>query len=348
MAYTPADLIYRALRRCGQIRPNASAPGQYVNAEFIAECLCEFQDMYDGWNAERTMQYSVPDYIYPITTNGLAGIYGPNIQFLIGPSFVFNATLTNGSKTATFVTGLGFNSTQGLIIGMQISGTGIPSGTTIQAISQPVSLADSPSLTTPTITMSLAATANGLTGITVTPDFVGPRPEAILRMNLWMTSSSPNTPTRINLSPVSAMEWANISALEINAVNVTTVYYYDPQYPCGVINVWPPLNGNALEIFTWGFLNPPLSRDTLMQIPPGYVDAITWTLAQRLWGVCTNSVVANKFPFAYICGQAKLARDRVRAVNAPMPRLSNDFGGSTISGARGVCDWGLLLTGQPY
>lgn len=302
--------------------------------------------MYDSFNAERTMQYSIPDYIYPVSTSGLAGIYGPNIQFLIGPSFVFNATTTNGSKTATFATGLGFNSTQGLIIGQHISGSNIAAGTTIQGISPPVSLAESPSFTTASVTLSLPATGTGVTGITVTPDFVGPRPESIIRMNLYMTSTSPTAPTRIPLAPVSAEQWANINVLQITAVNVTTVYYYDPQYPCGVINVWPPLNGNSLEIFTWGFLTPPVSLDTLMQIPPGYADVITWTLAQRLWGLCTNSVVPNKLPLSYIAGQAKLARDRVKAVNAPMPKMINDF--SSRSSNVGTCDWQLLLTGNPY
>jgi len=293
--------------------------------------LLEWQALYDGWNADRTLNFTVPDYIYPIgSKTGLNGIYGPNVQFTIGPIFTFTGATTNTSTTVLT------QYTNGLIIGQAITGSGVPVLTYISAISTGVS-----------ITLSQAATAtNATVTFTITPDFVGPRPEAILRMNLYMTSVSPSQPTRIPLSPISAEQWANISVIQITAVNVTTVFYYDPQFPQGVINIWPPLNGNSLEIFTWGFLNPPATLTSNYSAPPGYQDAIVYTLAQRLYHLSICNVAVNKVPFQYLCGQAAIARAKIKAVNAPMPRLVSDFQSGPPK--VGVCDWGILLTGTPY
>jgi len=229
--------------------------------------------------------------------------------------------------------------TNGLYVGQYVTGTGIAANSYITALTVNTS-----------ITLSLAATASG-TGVTLTipPSFSGPRPEAILRMNLYMTSVNASQPTRIPLSPISVEQWANISVIQLQAINVTTVFYYDPQFPQGIINVWPPLNGNSLEIFTWGFLTPPTSLSTVVMEPPAYQDAITYTLAVRLWPMLTkNQLVNSKESIMWLRGQAKIARDKIKAVNAPMPKLVNDFAWGRSGGNVPVCDWGLLLTGTPY
>lgn len=322
---TAQDYIYNAYRKCGQLRPGySSAP------ELLSDGLDEFKLMFDAYNAKRTMNFSTPDYIYPIgSKTGLDGIYGPNIQFTIGPTFTFSATLALASVTALVA------NTAGLIIGQYISGTGIPALATIQGINPNVS-----------ITLSDAATVAGPQTITVTPDFIGPRPEQIVRLNLYMTSTSPSQPTRIPIALVSAEQWAAIPVLQITAINVTTTCYYDPQFPQGVLNLWPPLNGNSLEIFTWGFLTPPIALTSTILLPPGYADVIVWDLARRMWPMLTKNVLVNKVSHQWLCGQAAIARKTVRDVNAPHPKLTNDFRGGRGSSA--ACDWNLLLTGQPY
>lgn len=323
---TAQELLYMAFRRIGQMRP-----GYQNSPELLADGLSEFKTFFDALNAKRTNAYSIPDYIYQIGSNtGLAGIYGPNVQYSVGPAFTFSGTTVSTSTTVAVT------NTQGLNIGQSISGSGIPALTTIQGIT-----------TNTSITLSHAATASATVTITVSPSFAGPRPEAIIRMNLYMTSTSPTQPTRIPLAPISAEQWANISVIQITAVNVTTVFYYDPQFPQGVINVWPPLNGNALEIFTWGFLTPPVSLSTEMRVPPGYQDLIIKELAARLWPLCTHDQMVNKVTHQWICGQAAIARKAVQDVNAPSPRLVNDFAGGSRTNI-GVSDWSLLLTGVPY
>ena len=259
------DYILSALRKCGQIRP-----GYTPSPELLADGLNEWWLMFDAYNARRTMQYTQPDFVYPVT----------------GPG---HGTTGNGQ---TFF------------------GTGYTIGPTAV-------------------------------------DFTGPRPEAIVRMNLYMSSTSPTSPTRIPLSPISMEEWMGIATLGLTPISVTTVFAYDAQFPNGVIWVWPPLNSNALEIFTWGALTPPASLSATYSAPPGYADVIVWDLARRMWSMCTKSILVNKVPHQWLCGQAKLARDAVRAVNAQSPRLCNDFDAGHAA-ATGASEWQLLLTGIPY
>ena len=322
---TAQDYILQALGKCGQMRP-----GYIPQIELLQESLDEWWALYDGFNARRTMSFSIPDYIYPIGSNtGLDGIYGPNVQFTVGPAFTFAATLD--STTTALVT-----NTAGLIIGQPISGSGIPADTTIQGITVNTS-----------IVMSNAATLTGASTITVTPTFAGPRPEQIVRMNLVMTSANPGQPTRIPISLIGAEEWASIPVVQLTAINVTTTCYPDYQFPQMVLNIWPPLNGNSLEIFTWGFLTPPASLTANYSAPPGYADVIIWEIAKRMWMRCTHNMMANKVSHQWLCGQASRAKAEVRAVNAPRPRLRNDFS-SGYGRNVAACDWDLLLTGQPY
>ena len=258
-------VIYQALRKCGQMRP-----GYLPQPELLNDCLLEWQMFFDEWNAERTLNYTMPDYVFPVTTQG-------------------SGTTGNGQ---TF------------------GGTGYTIGPTA-------------------------------------PDFQTNRPVKIARMNLLLTDASPAMPTRIPIRLISMEEWMQIAVIQMPAVPVTVVAAYDPQWPNAVIWVWPPLNGNSLEIFTWGQLIPPQDYTTdQLSAPPGYWDAVVWTLAERIYGFCTHDIMPQKRDIAWIRGQAYMARDKIRAINAPNPRLISDFDSGPKTA--GACDWGLLLTGEPY
>ena len=399
MLSTAQTFIYTALRKCGQLRPGATA-----NPELMADALNEWSAMFDGYNAKRTLNYTTPDYIYPVPGTGSSAVnftgtialgsptvlsisssaglavgqsvtgtgipantyinsftsttvnlssnatatgtftltasnLGPGsaalatgqvlgMGFTIGQPFVFYGNSTNGSATILTL------NTVGLEINQAISGTGIPANSRILSVVPGVS-----------VTLNKNATVTGNNGFTITADFVGPRPEAIVRANLWMTSSSPQSPTRIPLSPISAEEWANISVLQLTPINVTTVFYYEPRFPNGVLWVWPPLNGNSIEIFTWGSLTPPATLASNYQAPPGYQDLIVYELAKRLYYMCTSEQVLKR-PWGVLAGEALMAKQAVMAVNAPMPRMVSDFHGGSLQ--TGVSDWDLLLTGTPY
>src|SRR5208282_1362138 len=264
MSVTAQSVIVQALRKVGQMRPG------YVPApELLTDCLIEWQTLVDGWNAKRTLGYTMPDYIYPVTGTGHGS--------------------TGNSQT--------------------FGGCGYQIG--------------------PTAT-----------------DFVGPRPVAIARMNLLLTTSSPTMPARIPIAQISMEEWMDIPVLQMTAVSVAMVFAYDAQFPNGVIWVWPPLNANSLEIFEWGQLAAPVNLSDAVTLPPGYNAAIVWSLAELFWPFVTHDLAFHKVSLQYMAGKAKLAREAIEAINAPMPRMSCDF----QSGRPRVGGGGLdtILTGRPY
>ena len=250
------DYILMALRKCGQMRP-----GYVPQVELLSDGLTEWGMMFDSWQAERTMGFSIPQYTYAVT--------GPGSQ-------------SNGN-------------------GYQIGPTAA--------------------------------------------DWVGPRPESIVRANCKMTSLG-SQPVYIHLKPISAEEWAGLSIRQIPGINVKNLFYYDPQFPNGVFNVFPPLTGNSIELFTWPALAAPTSTAAAYSAPPGYQDAVVYSLAERLWPLCTHQIAINKMPYQWVAGKAYEAREKVRLVNRPIPRLRNDFSGSTQPA--GYYDANVSWTGEPY
>ena len=162
-----------------------------------------------------------------------------------------------------------------------------------------------------------------------------------------MYSALSGPPARIPLTPLSAEQWASIPVLQLTPISVTTSFYYEPAIPFGILWCWPPLNSNSIELFTWGFLTPPAALTDLMTFPPGYEDAIIFTLAARIWPQLTNSVLINKYPLTMLRADAKIAFDRVKKLNAPQPKMRNDFV-SRSYGTAGSADWSLLFAGLPY
>lgn len=317
-----SEFIYQAFRKIGQLRPGAGS-----TPELMQDALTEWAAFFDELAAERNTQYSNPVFQYPVT--GPGSLTGGN-GYSIGPIFTFTGTTSIGSASITAVSNI-----FGLVVGQKVSGTGIPAGSTIATISPTA------------ITISHLATAAGVTVISVTPDFVGPRPESIIRANLVFTSQGPQ-PVYIQLQPVTQEQWASLAILQIPATNVTSIFWYDPQFPQGVINVFPPLNGNALQFYTWGVLSPPASLATVYTAPPGYWDMVVFGLAERLYYMATKGVVIKPAPYAIIAAKAQLARDKVRRVNRPIPRLANDFSSRGAGGASGFYDSFVTYTGEPY
>ncbi len=315
------EILYTVFRKCGQLRPGAGS-----NPELYADGLAEWGRLFDSWAAERTMGFSIPQFQYAVTGPG----YLQNGNgYTIGPAFSFDGTTASGSPNVTVA------NTQGLIADQPISGAGIPASTTILSVS-----------TNASIVMSKNATADGLTSITVTPNFLGPRPDSIVRANLVMTNVGPQ-PVYIPIRMISVEEWSSLAIRQIPAINVTNLAYYDPQFPQGVFNVFPPLNGNSIELFTWAALATPAGLSSSYSAPPGYLDAIIYSLAERMWPMMSLNIATNKVPLSYLSGMAYEARQKVRAVNRPIPTLRNDQQGGSRTPS-GYFDSFVKYTGEPY
>ena len=249
------DYILRAFRRCGAMRPGYTPP-----AELLAEGLAEWTTMFDSWATERTMGYSVPQYVYPVTG---AGSQSDGNGYQVGPTAL---------------------------------------------------------------------------------DWVGPRPEVIIRANLKMNSVG-LYPVYVPLKSITAEQWASLSIRQMPGINVTSIFYYDPQWPNGVFNVFPPLTGNSIELFTSQELAAPATLATFYSGPPGYVDAVVKSLTVRLWPLCTKNMMANKLPYAVLFAAAENACNKVKAINRPIPTLVNDFGNNNKMA--GYYDSFVSKTGLP-
>lgn len=317
---TAQDYILKALRKCGQIRPGAVS-----NSDLLADGLDEWGSLFDGWAGERSMGFSTPQYTYAVT--------GPGSQqsgngYLIGPVYTFTGTVTLDSAVIT-----GVADTSQVTPGEAISGSGIPARATVVSV------------TSNTITISALGLATYVgTTIAATPDFVGPRPPAIVRANLKFTSGTAQ-PVYIHLTPISAEEWASLAIRQIPAIDVTNIFYYDPQYPNGVFNVFPPLSGNSIELFTTQFLGVPLTLAMPYSAPPAYRDAVIDSLAERLWPMCTNQVAVNRVSLQWLAGTAYESRQKVRTLYRQIPRLASDFRGGGYG--EGFYDSFVTDTGLP-
>lgn len=316
------DYISLAFRVCGQMRPGYTLP-----PEMLAEGLTEWGSLFDSWAAERTMGFSIPQYVYPVT--GPGSLQGGN-GYSIGPIFTFTGTTAIGFATVTAL-----SNTLGLIAGQVVTGTGIPANTTIASIDSATQ-----------ITLSSLATAAGSVTISVIPDFVGPRPDSIVRANLIMTNVGPQ-PVYIPIRMISAEEWAALGIRQIPSINVTSIAYYDPQFPQGVFNVFPPLNGNSLEFFTWSPFATPTSLTQTYSAPPGYQDAVVYSLAERLWPLCTRDFMPRRNTQQWLSGRAYEACQKVRMVNRDIPTLRSEApGGRSTKG--GFMDSDVRWIGEPY
>lgn len=255
---TGQAVIIQALRKLGQIRAGYVPP-----PELLADGLNEWITLFDEWATDRTMGFSIPTYVYPVT--------GPGSQ-------------SNGN---------------GYLVGPTAVGA---------------------------------------------HDWTGPRPTIIVRANLKFTSGT-GQPVYIHLRPISAEEWASLSIRVIPAINVTNVYYYDPQFPNGVFNVFPPLSGNAIELFCSEALAAPATLGDAYTAPPGYLDAVVKSLAERLWPMIPNSVAVNKVSLEYLAGSAYEACQKIQMLNRPIPMLRSDM--VVGAGPDGFYDSNVTNTGLP-
>lgn len=175
-------------------------------------------------------------------------------------------------------------------------------------------------------------------------DFQGPRPASIVRANCVMLNQGPS-PVYLPMRPISAEEWADLAIRQIPAINVTNLFYYDPQFPNGVLNIFPPQTGNAIELFCWQALATPATLGTTYSAPPAYADMVIKNLSKRMWPLCTKDMMPNKLPYEVICGQAYAAEQVVRTLNRPVPTLRNNFPSRHQDG---FYDSFVSYTGEPY
>jgi hypothetical protein len=162
--------------------------------------------------------------------------------------------------------------------------------------------------------------------------FNAARPAKIVRANLLITST-PNPVRR----PIGLLEPADWAAKRVQQVTGPPISLYnDNASPLSTLYTWPiPDQNYPIELFTWNAIPQATSINNLIQLPPGYQEAIVYNLARRWPGAQLSPM------------DLEIARSSLSAIqsrNTQSPRLRNDAAGLHRRGVRGDFNW---ITGQP-
>ena len=150
-------------------------------------------------------------------------------------------------------------------------------------------------------------------------DFAQDRPIRIEKANLVIVSTDPDY--RL---PLDVYEWDEYAGIAVPAQDGSQpqLIYYRPTFPNGTIYPWPyPENdadvlANKLEIFSLVQLDSFASLGTAVDLPPGYQEAITLSLAEKLSLPFAKSVTAD------LRDDARKARAIMTSLNTKPLRLA--------------------------
>lgn len=187
----------------------------------------------------------------------------------------------------------------------------------------------------------------GFVNYTLTPNLqphtIGPtgtfsvtvRPVEIMAAALILNNVTPNVTMPLTLRDDTW--WANQRVKPLTT-SVPTDLYYSPDFPNGSLFLWPiPTTAYGLELET-RFILTTLAIGGTLNLPPGYEDAITLSLAED---ICS---MFNKIPNPMLTSSAMRARAAIKATNSFSPRISTVDAGMPKSG--GVRSDFNFLTGR--
>lgn len=159
----------------------------------------------------------------------------------------------------------------------------------------------------------------------VAPDFaVTQRPVTVDGANLVLTTVTPNIRQPLDLVDD---DWWRTNRVQGLTSPMPTALYYSPAWPNGELFLWPvPTTAYQLELQTRTVLAT-VALATPINLPPGYQDAITLTLAEDI-ASAFGQVISPKLE-----QNALRARARIMAVNDGTPRLQTRDAG--MPGRRG-------------
>lgn len=143
---------------------------------------------------------------------------------------------------------------------------------------------------------------------------VNQRPVEIRDAQIILQNNSPADNIRYPLNLRDYDWWAKKSSYAVVGT-LPTDLYYEPDWPNGSIFLWPaPTVAYLLELVTWTLINQ-VKLTTVMCLPPGYSDAVIYSLAVSL---CPSfQTVASR----ELVMLMKFALDRIFSPNIHSPRI---------------------------
>lgn len=116
----------------------------------------------------------------------------------------------------------------------------------------------------------------------------------------------------------SALAWADLTAKAATS-DVADLLYYDPAYPLGVLYLYPIPSAGVLHLVTWVPLVSYAAADTVA-LPPGYQDALTFSLAVRLAPEYSRPVTPE------VAAMARSSKESIQRVNFRVPVMDTGLG----------------------
>lgn len=303
---TPSDIITGALRFINQY-----SPGESLSSSDADDALATLNDLLDAFSTDQFTVYASNENVFNYTS----GQY----EYTIGnyDAGQFAGTVTSGSATITSAT-----VPSDMVAGGDLSGAGIPDGTTIVSFDAGLS----------TVTMSAQGTSSpGAQQIsyTIPGDFKMSRP---LRINnaftrLYTSGSGLDYPIEI----VDQKRYVDIGFKAIQAP-WPVVLWYNPTFPLGTLFFYQnPSDAAELHLYTDTILEDLSSLTQEFNLPQGYSRFLKRALAREL---------APEYGAQWTQNQEKLYKesyDFVKALNSvPVPVANYDSclmqGNSTDAG----------------
>lgn len=286
MATTAQDLITGALRRI-----NVYAPGESLDSADASDALTLLNDLLDSWSSEHLLVFASDETIFTLT--------GGQNKYTIGnyAAGTFAGTVTNLSPTIT-----GVSVPANLIARGDLTGSGIPAGTTILSFNAGAG----------TITMS--APANLSPGVqqiayTIPGDLKMVRPTRINSAFTRVTSSGTSS-LDYTMEPITTDQYASIGLK--NLPGPWAKYFsYNETFPLGLLYLYPsPSMAGELHLWTDDLLTTFSSLTSQVNLPPGYVRALKLNLAVELAPEYGKTITPA------LAAMAKESKDLVKSLNA--------------------------------
>jgi hypothetical protein len=140
-------------------------------------------------------------------------------------------------------------------------------------------------------------------------------------------------PMRVHNGPHDAQFWADLLLRTVSSSPPSDLYY-SPDWPDGTLYLYPKPNVTLTIELETNVILAALALATTFSLPPGYENAVTYSLAEELYGVYHTPPETQ----VVISDLARRARAAIQGLNSKSsPTGSRDSG---IPGGRGaVFDW---------
>jgi hypothetical protein len=257
MSTTANDIITGALRFINQY-----APGESLSSADAQDALETLNDLLESWSTDQASVFAAAENLFTYTP----GQY----EYTIGnyDAGEFAGTVTNGSPTITAAT-----VPSDMVAGGDLSGSGIPEGTTILSFNSGAN----------TVTMSANGTSSPgpqQIGYTIPGDFKMARPLRITNAFTRISTSGSGLDYPIEI--VDQKRYVDIGFKAIQAP-WPIVLWYNPTYPLGTVFFYQNPSGSAeLHLYSDTLLEEFASLTQEVNLPQGYSRALKRALARDL------------------------------------------------------------------